>query len=474
MDEPVSQKRASELDIEQEQNGANDDAVDDINCQVPASVIDNLLKREHIEDTDDASISNIESRVSTNPILKDLVHINVRPIARSTRSHSPHGVVVIHVARHGGYDVHINNDKKLDVAAVACPVSNLIRYQYAAMGTCSWSSNQLSYKDMLMFWYNLSNTISQYHHTDPDKIKKIIGVLETEQFRLSNDPHINADHYDSMNIKMQLGEKKLCNYLQHSNKITHIEMGQLYLDKGYQIDLKQMVSGIIIFYRTTFRLHDLFFNEDGTEIPELIHLQNSSLPDYNIGAYDSITKFITYEPMSELLACPFFMLYIKLHKLGADLTATRFDYTDPPYDPSTSGLIYKLFDGISFDNNLTKALFNKTKPTGWDNEDVRNMVGEVNTDIVYSYFKNVDTVVNIDLSCAAFVHKPIAYRRKKRKQIVMFPATVRSRYKNIFGGKRRKHTRKRKHKYKHKKTKYSKMKKRNNKFRTNKRKVRGR
>ena len=259
---------------------------------------------------------------------------------------------------------------------------------------------------------------------------------------------ITRDYYKEKNKQIERGEKKLCENVDKSNKIIKNEYGNLYLQKSYENSCAEC-SGVLIMFNVTVKLPHCFFDENNNAVLELTNLNDNLIQNpltYRIGVYNEHQHTITYEEGTELLSCPFFMLFLKLRLNSANLINLDFKWFKPPKYKHTRNQIYNLKTGTSFENMIVSDM------------ESRQMLKYFTNSQIFEYFQEADTLINLDLTCGAFVI-PRDIIATKSKEISRFPNTVENRYikKNIYGGKtRKKHQlKKTRNKYKHRRNKYT-------------------
>lgn len=418
------------------------DEIEEIDRQIESQVANQVASQPDCQMDTDQSIS-----------MPSLNKIIVQPfdesLSKFTSMPDPTSVAVLFISKHGGYAVNLNREKldengkpTLDLEAIPCPVMNLIRYQYTPLGTCSWTPEQMTVIEKFNdFKRLLEGRILSLYDIDPDAIPTIItSALNSIAEQKKASPTMKIDYHTEFGINLNIGEKKFCDRISQSNKVTKIGYGDLLLTKMYQIDTnkyEQKPSGVLIMFGLTFKLPDIFFQEDNiTPINELKLLyegidKGEFKPNVTHGIYDEFEGTITYREETELTSCPFFMLYLKLTKIGpghynATKDGTVFDYLKQPIIISeTDGPIYELVEGISLKNFDTYP-------------EIHLMVYDVDSKDIYGYFKYVNTVVNIDLSCSSFeYHNEILEGDYYKEYIDKLPETLEKKYPPVTGGKRK-------------------------------------
>jgi hypothetical protein len=340
-------------------------------------------------------------------------------------------IAVVFITKHGGYEVFNDSVKKrLTIESFPCPVKNLIRLQLAPHGTCSWATPSTNFRDFSNIYCNLLKTnIPQFHRVEAEQqplnavndqmIQTIIHSLNESAKFITSTELCTTDYHAIQGNSPAVGEHKICEKLKYAGKTRQNQLGDLLLNKEYQIDLeKTKTSGILIMFKVSFKLPDIFFTDGEPSVPvdsfaDLLSSLSSPVPvfAYKIGVYNNVNKTITYNAMTELMSCPFFQLYVKLFE-------QKYTNGHPKYDTIEK-------DGISFDNgaylqdmrpygNITGNIVgidcndpatqsHRDSPTYFSRYTTRPMLYEVNTKILYSYFQYSNTFVNIDLSCSFFI-----------------------------------------------------------------------
>jgi hypothetical protein len=332
-------------------------------------------------------------------------------------------IAVVFITKHGGYDVE--KDKKTNrftIETVPCPVKNLIRLQLAPHGTCSWANPESNFRDFSYIYCKLTNaSIPQFHKfkepqqplipVNDDMLKLIINELEKSATILTSMEQCITDYHTEQGKPLSVGEKRISKKLQCAGKVRGNKLGDLLINKEYQLDLSgDTTSGILIMFNVTFKLPDIFFIDDNTTPVDLFtalltQINSSPITAYKIGRYNRADNTITYDAMTELMSCPFFQLYV-----------TLFENISKPQENGMNnfaGIIKN--DGISFDNsfytrqydgmvtNIDCSLIDSfSYPQITLSSEKRPMLFEVNTKILYSYFQYCNTFVNVDLSCGSF------------------------------------------------------------------------
>lgn len=423
-------------------------------------------------------------------ILQDMLQIIIAPINKintlfaqaPVQSQSPvqsqppalipaSNIACLFISKHGGYDVYKQlNDKKVETFIIqteVCPVENLIRYQYAPHGSCGWGN---LYTDYEYYWdsYKLLEFMTNPSLSIEEKRNKSIEQLNTLVPILSEHRDTVTDYYKVNKEKKYYAEPKICTNIHKSNKLTVIHKNQLFLNKNYQIDTSKymnnikMSSGILIMYDVTFKLPELFF-EPGTELQEIptpinefkMLIDNLTNKRYVFsfkhGTYNN-NGTISYTGSTELMSCPYFLLYLKLYELGPKSdTVDEFAFTD-----------IELKYGISLDNK--KNIYNdivmnkiKNRKTNeitdsiLDIKEKRMMVYEINNIHVYSYMKHVNTVINLDFTCSIFNvqnRKKMLRTKYGKNKLRTLTGVITNKFikKNVTGGKTKRKQRNKKRK----------------------------
>jgi hypothetical protein len=274
----------------------------------------------------------------------------------------------IFISKHGTYEL----EDSLEFDIISCPIANLIRFQYSPIGTCSFGS----FKTDIPTYFHLYNEFK-----NPNT--NIIQTLENigEQNKCSN--YITQDYVEIHKTGLDPFEKKICK-TRTNNKIIENKFGDLLLNKTYQVDTKPYdVSGIAILCNVSFILPDIFFNGNNKNkldrlIEDLIH----NPPQFRIGIYNDTTRKITYESNTELLSCPFFLLF---YKLLNDINVVKNE-------------AMSITDELDF-SDMTNEYVLPTHIGNSPRGTPRYMIFEVNSYTIYNYFQYVNTLVNIDYSC---------------------------------------------------------------------------
>jgi len=302
----------------------------------------------------------------------------------------PTGTVFLFIARHGGYDIP---DMKYQI--LPCEVNNLITYTHAPKGTCSWGHHDLDvcrYTDL----YDKLRDVSDVTPSNIDIVKGILNGISIKN--QCND----FDYHEKYQLAVRYPNTNIFNS-SDTNRITFSHFGDYIVNKRYTTETKKdLTSGVAILFDITFRLPDIFFNSDENMSilnAVLISLswQKNLSKTHNAyywfntrtgdrtwndptktgegmwtktGIYNETTQMITYEKNTELLSCPYFIAYVKL---------LYGDFSDNIVDA------YSIVD-------------NKTGPITVR----RKMLFKCYSYDIYSYFKYVNTVVNIDFSCGEF------------------------------------------------------------------------
>lgn len=405
------------------------------------SMVEYAYESKTGDDSESKSEDNLETELVTkleneavndlvrkNNLFKDIFNISLTSISKVLKIFTsvppPETIVVLFITKHGGYIVNSTKNDRLDISTIPCPVKNLIRYQLAPHGTCSWGTVKSDYNNFNIF----HKILSEGELTENIVLNKLKRIPEI----LIKTPDITTDFFKQQNITKKIGEEKITKKIHLSNQINSINYGDLLLNKVYQLDnSNKKISGILIMFTVTFLLPDIFF-ENYSNMTRLNDVINSS-PNYvyKIGIYNDDNKTITYNANTELTSCPYFQLYTEL-----------WDGVKP-----------KLLDAVSLDNagiNTQTLMDTHEQPL------IRPMIYEIESDILYTYFQYVNTLVNIDLSCGSFMYPENVIKTEaiinNFNKLQRFFGTIQRRYvkKGIRGGKRKTLKKHKKHTYKYK------------------------
>ena len=363
---------------------------DDLHNQLALLKLNDIVDKTnaHIEDVQ-IMVGEVPNAVVHDPVLVDaIVKLNastivhdelivtkadtiVQPLRHFTAPPKPNQIVYLFILRHGGYKINPN----LTYNIVECPVSNLIRLQYAPYGACAFYNNI----DARKIYFDLCRTILPHALASFDDLSTLKeNILRTTSIIANTNkesPIATTDYYSTIRT-LPIGQQNMYHNISNSNAVLTNKLGDKLLDKTYEVDnkLDDTESGMPILYTVMFKLPDIFFDTKINEARLLreVTYYTSNPPIYQIGEYNVETQIITYQANTELWSCPFFQLFVSL--LGVKYTLA--------------------------------VAFSWTKPGVW-----RPMIDKITSDVVFRYFQYADMIVLFDYSCSSFIYDETTYEQ---------------------------------------------------------------
>jgi hypothetical protein len=159
-------------------------------------------------------------------------------------------------------------------------------------------------------------------------------------------------------VESEAYERKICKFSELAYREVENEPGSIIINKIWIIDTGMESSGIVVMNDITFVL---------PYIPTEVF--NQYAYPYKIGVYDRATNKITYKRGTDLMSCPYFIIYVqKLSDKGEE-----YGYS------------------IAY-------LYDKSKPESYKIPMVYCCCAQT----LYSYFKHVKYITQFDMSCETF------------------------------------------------------------------------
>jgi hypothetical protein len=271
----------------------------------------------------------------------------------------PTGTVFLFIARHGIYQI-----PNIKYHIAPCEVNNLIMYSHAPKGACSWSNHHLD----VCRYTRLYNDLRDVSDVTQSNIESLTSKLNT----LARNNQCDVNYHETQQVAVRYPNRDIYFHSDDANRITFSHLGDYIVNKMYVTETeKNLTSGVAILFDITFRLPDIFFKSDKNRTILNNALSVNWQKNFKTGIYNESTQMITYEKNTELLSCPYFIAYLTLFYR----TVTIVD-------------AYSIVDSID----------DRTGPITVR----RKMLYNCYSYDIYSYFKYVNTVVNIDFSCGAF------------------------------------------------------------------------
>lgn len=386
-----------------------------------------IINEDVITDVITEVINNDPCNPTTKTDVTDILvnsYNNVEDITPSIVNDSS-GVIFIYIKNHGGYNFKVvkknNNKASHEFDIIHCPVQNLIRFILAPIRSCSFVSNeyaQLTYIEIQRQFLNpIPATLTEDELNDLYSKIDLIGKESTKNYFI--------DYYNVLGKTPPSTEKKLCETTDNRFTILN-KRNDLIINKVFQTD-KSLECGIQIIFSVTFKLPDIIRNNERImQLRELLVSDDDYREryNYNIGKLSSDGITITYERDTELLACPYFIMYLVVLQ-EKNLGVFTFDY----------------FDSMVVEGKV-------------------EMVEEIDNKTLYGYFQYLHTVVHIDYSCSSLnvTDKQNEFYKKNPNALQNIDDIIEIKKQNkIRGGKRRKKSKKLKGKSKKFRRKSKKM-----------------
>jgi hypothetical protein len=326
-------------------------------------------------------VDNVNHKITRKPIMDTINKLTtfVRQFFTPFQE-TPKQTAVIYIANHGGYYFENN----LLFKTFKCPILNSIRLKYSPFATCAWNTLPNQIQQITNIITNLKDVATNKSNITDSPCAIVENIKHIKEYNLSH-PFLRQDQGKITNTKPDAEELKIHHNIKSSNEIVVNEVGDLIVNKTYITDINNDPSGIFFLFDVEFRLPDVFFElQNESELNKLTEFTNGinnaesrfeeKIGKYSIGKYNTTTKTIKYNANTELLSCPFFMLYLN-------------------------------FVFVNNDDNIVKAIslseyINATTETIIS---YREMIYKVDSVHIYNYLKYVNVFVNLDYSCAALM-----------------------------------------------------------------------
>lgn len=284
-------------------------------------------------------------------------------------SSSSSNPAILFIANHGAFE--INN--QLQYIAFDCPVQQLIRFNHAPRGTCAWSNIPKRYNNYMYIKHALerndAHLLEQLKHFGQ-------SVYETCSMK--------KDYHAEQEVPVQKYGRNMCHNLEKSNQVVVNQLGDTILNKIFTADMEfPHIAGIMIVKPVSFLLPRLFDSVVSDDFMWQSLVNDVERATWPIGKYDMLTKSIHYEKDTDLLACPYFQLYMKL--LDASVSRKLHEKSEIVTASNTC------IDVIN--NIMTNTVLKATN---------KPIVKTATTYDLCSYFQNVGKLVLLDFSCSVF------------------------------------------------------------------------
>lgn len=265
-------------------------------------------------------------------------------------------IVFLYIATHGMYPVM--DDFTYDI--FHCPVSKVIRLQYAPLGTLA---TMFGISEELSIQIDLTDALAPTL-TDVNVKQSILNKLFEIANNNKKDPKMLLNYPPD-----PLEERLMRRNIHKSNTVITNKLGEQMLNKLYLVDSSGEGLGITILFDVTFKLPDIFFSENIESFNYLVEQEIIGQRFLTKGNYNKETREITYYANSELLSCPYFHVFNIIDSDDGD-------------DGDDNGPHY--FTGYAT-HDMTKV----------------NMLPRITTKQLFRYFQYSDMVVNLDYTCSS-------------------------------------------------------------------------